>query len=228
MILNIYKPKHWTSFDVVAKTRSILKTKKVGHAGTLDPLAEGVLIVLTDKDTKRQSEFMKLSKEYQAEIGFGLKSPTYDLEGPVELKYSNILLTEFEERVPGIIKNYIGNIKQRVPPYSAVKVQGKRLYKRARLGDVQKEKLPIKEITIYYIENIGFRYQLLTAGNTDVEVPVMNCTVTCSSGTYIRSLAHDIGEDIGTGAVLVKLVRTRVGDYKLEDSLNMTELSLKG
>ncbi|HLC93455.1 MAG TPA: tRNA pseudouridine(55) synthase, partial [Patescibacteria group bacterium] len=96
MILNIYKPKHWTSFDVVAKTRSILKTKKVGHAGTLDPLAEGVLIVLTDKDTKRQSEFMKLSKEYQAEIGFGLKSPTYDLEGPVELKYSNILLTEFE------------------------------------------------------------------------------------------------------------------------------------
>jgi len=224
VIINIYKEKNWTSFDVVAKVRSIFKIKKVGHAGTLDPLAEGVLIVLTDKDTKKQNEFMLKEKEYKATIGFGIQSPTYDMEGPVSIKDISFSVEELEICLQKHIGKYIGTFEQTVPPYSAVKVKGHRLYNKARKGDVQRESLPKKKITIYSIENISFDQETLNIEEKDVTIPVMSCTITCSSGTYIRSLAHDLGEDIGVGGVLVKLVRTRIGEYTSEGSIKVGEL----
>src|SRR3989344_9156170 len=118
MILNVYKEKGWTSHDVVAKLRGVLKTKKIGHAGTLDPLAEGVLVVLTGEDTKRQSEFMSLRKEYVAEIAFGAKSPTYDLEGPLSFFDKPINANEIREKLGNLLQKYTGKFAQRVPAFS--------------------------------------------------------------------------------------------------------------
>lgn len=208
VILNIYKEKSWTSFDVVAKVRGILGEKKVGHAGTLDPLAEGVLIVLTGKDTKKQSTFMKMEKEYVAEIVLGFDSDTYDLES--ELRFIGIPKFKIEEE----IKKYVGKIKQKVPPYSAVKVRGQRLYKKARSGNINKDELPIKEITIHSID-------ILEQGEVEIGsriVPTAKLRICCGSGTYIRSLAHDLG------GVLTGLVRTKVGDYKVEDAIKVSEV----
>lgn len=219
MILNIYKEKDWTSFDVVAKVRGLLKTKKVGHAGTLDPLAEGVLIVLTDKDTKKQNEFMSMKKEYVAEIAFGATSETYDLEG--DLTFTTLppdfdLESQIEEALP----DFIGTIKQTVPAYSAVKVNGKPLYKSARKGKVNLADLPTKEVTIYslFVKHFG------SATFEDKVLPTVELICTCSKGTYIRSLAHDLGYSLGVGAVLTKLVRTKVGDFTLDDSKKLAEL----
>jgi len=211
MILNIFKEKNWTSFDVVAKVRGILGEKKVGHAGTLDPLAEGVLIVLTGKDTKKQSEFMGMEKEYVAEFGLGLDSKTYDLEVLPHTVDSNI---NFEEK----LKKYVGRIKQKVPPYSALKVKGKTLYKEARKGNIDETKLPVKEITIHRIDILDkYEVELETDLGFKV-VSIVKAKIVCSSGTYIRSLAHDLD------SVLVSLVRTRIGDYKVEDSVRVSEL----
>lgn len=219
MVLNIFKEKGWTSFDVVAKVKSILKKKnsrvKVGHAGTLDPLAKGVLIVLTDEDTKRQSEFMRLKKEYVAEISFGVTSPTYDLEG--ELTYHTISdKTGLKTKLERALIKYQGEIKQRVPPYSAVKKDGKRLYKEARKGRIEEKDLPVRKVSINNLELIDFYEK--------DNLPTANLKITCGKGTYIRSLAHDLGEDLETGAVLVNLVRTKVGSYKAEDSIRTSEL----
>jgi len=218
--LNVYKEKDWTSFDVVAKIRGLLgggRKRKVGHAGTLDPLAEGVLIILTDEDTKKQQEFMELEKEYVCEISFGATSPTYDLEGP--LSYKDIPRDlDIEKELETLLSKYMGELEQRVPPYSAVKVQGKPLYKKAREGQLVESELPFKKVTVYNIEKLGF-YQ-------KDNLPTINLKINCSRGTYIRSLAHDLGEDLGVGGVLSSLVRTRVGDYTVETAKKVNELEM--
>ncbi|MEZ6255266.1 MAG: tRNA pseudouridine(55) synthase TruB [Patescibacteria group bacterium] len=229
MILNVYKERTWTSFDVVAKVKNVLKVNKAGHAGTLDPLAEGVLIVLTDEDTKRQSEFMGLEKEYKFAVAFGMTSPTYDLEGdlkvhpiPVTFKLGSILTNE-------LLAKYIGKITQTVPPFSAVKVDGQRLYKKARAGNIDDIELPDREVevksfsinSISYLSPVGFaKLYGKDVSNLGVQViPVLDCTIICSKGTYIRSIANDLGADVGVGGVLAKLVRTRVGDFSFNDSV---------
>lgn len=222
MILNIYKEKGWTSFDVVKKVRNILrhehgKKEKVGHAGTLDPLAEGVLIVLTGRDTKKQAEIMEMEKEYVAEISFGASSPTYDLEGT--LSFSKIPDDlDVEKKLDELLPKYLGEIKQTVPPHSAVKVKGKRLYKKARSGKLSTAELPSKKITIRNITKLDF-YKI-------ENLPTVKLKISCSKGTYIRSLAHDLGKDLDVGGVLISLVRTRVGDYLIEQSKRIPELKV--
>lgn len=223
MILNIYKENGWTSFDVVKKVRNILANKigrnvKTGHAGTLDPLAEGVLLVLTDKDTKLQDKFMNMEKEYICEISFGATSPTYDLES--ELTYHKIPAElNVEKELERILPDFVGELKQTAPAFSAKKVEGRPMYKKARKGGVSQDELPIKKITIFNIEKIDFF--------SKENLPAVKLRVTCGKGTYIRSLAHDLGERLGTGAVLTKLVRTRIGNYTTEQSLKVSELEEK-
>jgi tRNA pseudouridine55 synthase len=214
VILNINKQKGWTSFDVVAKIRNIFNIKKVGHAGTLDPLAEGVLIVLTDKDTKQQDRLMHTDKEYRAEIMFGFESPTYDMEGPLSYTGYKPDLNEVRSKVTELT----GTITQTVPPYSAVKQGGVRLYKKARAGRIDTSSLPKRQVTIYAIDIESFDEEEFVFDGRSFYVPVLMCSITCSSGTYIRSIAHDLG------GVLKSLVRTRVGDFLIEDSVTIDEL----
>lgn len=217
MILSVYKEKGWTSHDVVAKLRGVLSTKKIGHAGTLDPLAEGVLVVLTDKDTKKQSEIMELPKQYTAEITFGATSPTYDMEGPLSFFEDEIDAVKLKKNLENLLPGFTGKIKQKVPPYSAVKVDGKKLYKKARAGEAVD--LPVKEVEAYGVELEGF-------ATKEVEGRVLSAAtlrIDCGKGFYVRSLAHDLGEKLGTGAVLTKLVRTKVGDYKLAESKKISD-----
>lgn len=244
MILNINKPKDWTSYDVVAKLKNTLKVKKVGHAGTLDPLAEGVLIILTGKDTQKQDEIMKSKKEYVAEIAFGATTPSYDLEFIPQVQILESitplqLLDDVTNKLPGIITKYIGSIGQTVPQFSAKKIEGKTLYKEARKAlEVAKETggvydqtamapLPTKQVQIDSIEilDIGLKSILTVRGLLDS--PVAKIKVVCSSGTYIRSLANDFGNDLGCGGVLFSLVRTKVGIFKIEDSKNLAELIIQ-
>ncbi len=214
MVFNVYKEKGWTSFDVVAKVRSILgRKRKVGHAGTLDPLAEGVLIVLTDEDTKRQDEFMTMEKEYIAKIAFGITTPMYDLEVLPNVSETQVSLKEVKKILEKILPKYIGEIAQKVPAYSAVKVKGKTLYKEARKGKLSDIKLPVKRITIYEIEVLGSGEEEIETKEEKRKFPVIKMKVRCSSGSYIRSLAHDLGEELGCGAVLISLLRTRVGAF---------------
>lgn len=221
MIFNIYKPKGWTSHDVVAKARGILKAKKVGHAGTLDPLAEGVLIILTDEDTKKQQEFMSLEKEYVAEICFGAESPTYDLEiTPGFNKY--IPLEEAETAVKQHIPEFIGSVIQTVPPYSAKKVDGKKLYLLARKGmEITDQK---KEVTIKSIEILDCCMKEIDTSSGKYSLPHFTVKVRCSSGTFIRSIAHELGRKALSGGVLTHLVRTAVGEYKVENSVKIEDL----
>jgi len=221
MILNVYKPKNWTSFDVVAKIRGVLKVKKAGHAGTLDPLAEGVLIVLTGEDTKRQAEFMKLEKEYVAKIAFGAESPTYDLEVAPTL-VAKTLPVEVYKKLEEILSDFVGEIDQVVPSYSAKKIEGKEMYKMARKGaevPVVKKRVAIKSIEI--VEN-GICTIETNAGL--MELPCSTMKIRCSSGTYVRSLAHELGRKIGTGGVLVSLLRSAVGDCRVENSIKIEDL----
>lgn len=228
MILNIYKEKDWTSFDVVAKVRGILgKKRKVGHAGTLDPLAEGVLIVLTDDDTKKQTEFMNMEKEYVAKIAFGITTPTYDLEMLPDLTKQQIGIEDLKTKLPDVIKEFEGEIDQKVPPYSAAKVGGKTLYKEARKGKVGEIELPVKRITIHKIELLEIVEEEVTTNEGCRKLPVVKLRVSCSSGTYIRSLAHDLGERIDSGAVMTDLVRSKIGEFLVGDSKKITELELK-
>ncbi len=234
MILNIYKEKSWTSFDVVAKIKGMLrgkygggkikKVEKVGHAGTLDPLAEGVLIVLTGNDTKRQDEFMKMEKTYLSEIAFGITTPTYDLEIIPNVNDKQMKLNEINKELNKILSEFVGIINQKVPPYSAVKVGGKRLYKKARKGEIKEDSIPLKNISIYEIN-------ILNSKEIEIETkiglktfPVFEIEVRCSSGTYIRSLANDLGRRIGTGATLVDLTRTKIGNFEVKDSVKISDL----
>lgn len=209
-VIPIYKPYTWTSFQVVSRIRYQLSRKygikrfKVGHAGTLDPLATGVLLLCTGKATKRIEELQSHTKEYEAEIMLGATTPSYDMEHPVDAKYPYEHITE--EAVGETLKTFVGDIAQRPPLFSACKVDGKRAYDLARKGSDME--LAPKQIRIDSIELL------------ECELPKIKIRVVCGKGTYIRSLARDIGEALGSGAYLTALARTRVGEYKLEDCIN--------
>jgi len=208
MIINVFKPRGWTSNDAVQKIKHNRGFKKVGHAGTLDPLAEGVLIVLTDEDTKRQAEFMGLKKEYLVKIAFGYESDSHDLGTPLRPLGKDTAGNLTQEALKKALVKYIGKIQQQVPVYSSVHVKGQRLYELARgNGSVS---LPFKEVEIYDIKILSFK----TGATAELKVE-------CGKGTYIRSLARDLGKDLGCGAVAVSLIRTKVGGYNIKDSLTL-------
>jgi tRNA pseudouridine55 synthase len=196
-VILIDKPLHWTSFDAVRKVRGLVKTKKVGHAGTLDPLATGLLIICTGKFTKKINEYMSQEKEYTGTITLGAVTPTYDLESePQNFKPTDGLTAE-DLRAATI--PFTGLIQQVPPIHSAIKKDGKRLYELARKGiDVQPDPrtVTIKEFEI-----------------TKIEMPTVHFRVVCSTGTYIRSLANDFGAALGCGGYLSALRRTRIGPF---------------
>ena len=204
-VILIDKPLHWTSFDVVRKIRSTLKIKKVGHAGTLDPLASGLLIVCTGKFTKKINEYMAQVKEYTGSFTIGATTPTYDKESTPEnfLSYDDITMEKIEKASEG----FKGEIQQYPPIYSAIKKDGVALYELARRGeDVD---LKARTVTINSFE--------ITAST----LPVINFKVVCGTGTYIRSLAHDMGQVLGCGAYLSELRRTKIGDFNVDDAKTM-------
>lgn len=202
-ILNVNKPKGITSFDVVRHVRRIAGIKKVGHAGTLDPLADGVLIVLIGRGaTKRSDEFMAKGKTYETTFRLGVKTQTHDLEGEIELDEA---VDVSVERMETVLRKYVGNIEQVPPMYSAKKVNGIPLYKLAKNG---------KEVTRKPSQLTIHEIVLLEKSGRDVRIKV-----SCSKGTYIRSLARDIGHDLQTHAVVTDLTRTAVGEYTIENSV---------
>ncbi|MCW3091151.1 MAG: truB [Ferruginibacter sp.] len=206
-VLLIDKPLHWTSFDVVRKMRSILQIKKIGHAGTLDPLATGLLIVCTGKFTKKINEYMAREKEYTGHITLGATTPTYDLESlPVEVKDYSFLT---DEMIHAATRQFTGTIDQFPPIYSAIKKEGVALYELARRGvDVQ---LEARKVTIQHFE--------ITA----INLPVVSFKVVCSTGTYIRSLANDFGVALGCGGYLSSLRRTRIGEFEASNAMSMEQ-----
>jgi tRNA pseudouridine55 synthase len=206
-VLLINKPLEWTSFDVVRKIRNTIKIKKVGHAGTLDPLATGMLILCTGKFTKRINEYMAQEKEYTGTFTLGATTPTYDLESePTDLKdYNSVTPEQLQE----IARQYTGELLQVPPMHSAIKKDGKRVYELARKGqtiELEPRKITIKEFEI-----------------TNIEMPVVHFRVVCSTGTYIRSLANDVGKAAGCGAYLSSLCRTRIGAFTLNKAMTMDE-----
>jgi tRNA pseudouridine55 synthase len=213
-VLLIDKPIEWTSFDVVRKIRNLIRIKKVGHAGTLDPLATGLLIVCTGKYTKRINEYMAQEKEYTGTITLGATTPTYDLESEPENFKDMSLVTE--EKIMNATKQFTGEIMQVPPAHSAIKIDGKRVYELARQGKevkIEPRKIVIKE----------FEITKIVQGTPSREMPVVFFRVVCSTGTYIRSLANDFGEALNCGGYLSSLCRTRIGDSRLEDAKTMSE-----
>lgn len=207
-VLLINKPYEWTSFDVVNKLRYRLKMKKIGHAGTLDPLATGLLIVCTGKMTKQIEGFMGLEKEYTGTFVIGQTTPSFDLETEVsEPKEINHVT---EARLAEAAKNLTGKISQLPPIHSAIKIGGKRAYKFARQGkEVELQPRPV-EILVFDI--------------TEFNAPEVSFRIVCSKGTYIRSIARDFGEALGVGAYLSHLCRTRIGPYLLSDAIAIEEV----
>ena len=209
------KPLGWTSFDVVKRIRGKLhhrlgiKKLKVGHAGTLDPLATGVLIVCTGKKTKQIDELQAHVKEYVAEITLGATTPSFDLETPIDATYPTEHIAR--EQVEQVLQQqFVGSIKQVPPSYSACKVDGHRAYKMARKG--KEVELKAKELVIDEIELL------------DYAMPRIVIRVVCSKGTYIRALARDIGQALGSGAHLTALRRTRVGGVRVDDCLQVPDM----
>jgi tRNA pseudouridine55 synthase len=207
-VLLINKPLYWTSFDAVRKVRNLVRTKKVGHAGTLDPLASGLLIICTGKFTKKINEYMAQEKEYTGTITLGATTPTYDLESePQDFKTIDHITKEMLEAAT---RPFTGIIQQVPPIHSAIKVEGKRVYELARKGiDVKLEprQINISEFSI-----------------TNIELPVVHFKVVCSTGTYIRSLANDYGAQLGCGGHLSSLCRTRIGNFNLSDAMTIEDL----
>lgn len=212
MIL-IDKELNWTSFDVVSKLRNSIKKKlnikkiKVGHAGTLDPLATGLLIICTGKMTKRIDEFSGLNKTYIGKMTIGSTTPSYDLETKPNVYYPTEHINK--NLIIETAKKFVGKIDQKPPVFSAVKKDGVRLYKLARKGvkvEVEKREIIIHD---FLISSINF--------------PEVEFSLTCSKGTYIRSLAHDFGKELGSGAHLSELRRTSIGDYTVDKSLKLME-----
>lgn len=212
-MLAIYKPYRWTSFQIVNKVRYHLsrqfgvKRFKVGHAGTLDPLATGVLLVCTGKATKRIEELQSHTKEYIADIMLGATTPSFDMEHPVNATYPVEHITE--DMVKKTLQRFVGNIAQRPPLFSACKVDGKRAYDLARKGSDME--LAPKQVQIDEIELL------------ECNLPQIKIRVVCGKGTYIRSLARDIGEALESGAYLTGLTRTRVGEHRVENCINPDE-----
>ena len=210
-VLLIDKPLHWTSFDMVRKIRGMLRIKKVGHAGTLDPLATGLLIICTGKFTKKINEYMSAIKEYTGSFILGAVTPTYDLESLPEQEKDFSFVTY--ELLLTTVKKFEGEIDQFPPVYSAIKKEGVALYELARRGEAVE--LKSRKINIYDF--------IITS----VELPIVHFKVICSTGTYIRSLAHDVGRDLGCGAYLSSLRRTKIGEFKVDDAETIEQLILR-
>jgi tRNA pseudouridine55 synthase len=205
-VLLIDKPYDWTSFDVVRRIRRLVRIKKIGHAGTLDPLATGLLILCTGKYTKKINEYMAREKEYTGTIVLGARTPTYDLESePIDFKeITSISAMDIQQAAAKLT----GEIMQVPPIYSAIKKDGKRAYELARRG--QEVELQPRKINVYTFE-------------TSYNPPEVNFRIVCSTGTYIRSLAHDLGGILGCGGYLSSLCRTRIGEFLLKDAWKMDE-----
>ena len=207
-IILLDKPLDWTSFQAVNKLKFKLKKEfnlpkkfKIGHAGTLDPRATGLLIVCTGKFTKIIPEIQDAPKEYFTEIKIGVQTESYDTEKPEILHQDISAITD--EQIKGTLEKFVGEIDQKPPIFSAIKIEGNRAYDLARAG--KEVEMKSRKTTINYINDI------------EIELPFVRFTVGCSKGTYIRSLAHDIGQDLGVGAYLTNLRRTKIGDYKIEN-----------
>jgi len=206
-IIVVNKPKGITSFDVIRKLKKILKTKKIGHTGTLDPLAIGVMLVCVGKATKLASDLEAKDKIYIADFDIGYATDTYDIEGK---KIAENTIEISKENLEQSIKKFIGNIKQIPPMYSAIKIDGNKLYHLARKG-IEVER-PERNVTIEYINLLDFK-----DNKVKIETKV-------SKGCYIRSLIYDIGQDLGTYATMTALQRKQVGDYSLENSYSLEQI----
>jgi tRNA pseudouridine55 synthase len=207
-LLMVRKPKQWTSFDVVREVRRILGAKKAGHAGTLDPLATGLLIVGTGRRTRELGRFQDLEKEYQVVMVLGARTSSFDAETAVTERFSLDGITE--DVIRTTIGGFVGEQRQVPPMYSAVKVQGRRLYKYARRGvEVERPPRPV------FVRSIGV---------TALQLPRVSMTVVCSKGTYVRTLVDDIGLKLGCGAYVEALERTRIGGFRLEDAWSIEDL----
>ena len=206
-IIVVNKPKGITSFDVIRKLKKILKTKKIGHTGTLDPLATGVMLVCVGKATKLASDLEAKNKIYIADFDIGYATDTYDIEGK---KIAENIIEVSKENLKQSIKKFIGNIKQIPPMYSAIKIDGNKLYHLAKKG-IEVER-PERDVTIEYINLLDFK-----DNKAKIETKV-------SKGCYIRSLIYDIGQDLGTYATMTALQRKQVGSYSLEDSYSLEQI----
>ncbi|MBQ9936011.1 MAG: tRNA pseudouridine(55) synthase TruB [Lachnospiraceae bacterium] len=208
-IINVYKESGYTSFDVVAKLRGILKQKKIGHTGTLDPMAEGVLMVCLGKGTKLVDLITSGTKEYEASMRLGIATDTEDVTGEI-LVEKEVPEELSEATVIEIIKSFIGKYDQIPPMYSAIKKDGKKLYEYARSGiEIERDPRPVE---IFSIDNIV------------VDFPNISFKVNCSKGTYIRSLCRDIGDKIGCGGTLTALTRNEVHGFFLKDALRLSDI----
>lgn len=209
------KPLTWSSFQAVNKLKYALKRKdvlmkniKVGHAGTLDPLASGLLIVCVGKNTKKISEYQGLPKEYTGTIRLGATTPSYDLETAINQTFPTDHLTE--ALIQNTIPQFLGEIMQKPPIFSAIKKEGKRLYEHAR--NQEEVKIEARPVTIHAFEITAFR------------LPEIDFRIVCSKGTYIRSIAHDLGEALKCGGHLTALRRTKIGDFSVEDAWQIADL----
>jgi tRNA pseudouridine55 synthase len=216
-LLLINKPIGWTSFQVVNKIRWLIKSTfdikkiKVGHAGTLDPLAQGLLIICTGKLTKKIEEFQSAKKGYAGTFFIGATTPSFDLETKIDSKSS--IKNIDEKKLHETSKKFLGKSKQIPPIYSAIKVKGKKLYDYARNGE--SVELKKREITI-------FKFIIKS-----INLPLVNFEIECSKGTYIRSIANDYGKELKVGAYLHKLIRTSIGDFLLKDALEIKDFEMK-
>lgn len=206
-VLLINKELQWTSFDVVKKIRNLVRIKKVGHAGTLDPLATGLLIVCVGKKTKEINQFMGQEKEYLGTMVIGKTTPSIDLETEINSEQSIEHIANEDVMVTS--KKFLGKLMQVPPIYSALKKDGQPLYKKARKGEkvkVEPREVEAKEFEI-----------------TKIDLPEVQFRLVCSKGFYVRSLVHDFGEELGVGAYMSQLTRTRIGPYRLEDAMTIGE-----
>ena len=207
VILNINKPRDWTSFDVVKKIRNLTRIKKVGHAGTLDPFATGVLLVALGRGTRKISSLMDLEKEYIGTIELGIATDTCDVTGKIIQQKSTVEVTPTAVRE--VLAEFTGEIEQIPPAFSALKVNGVRAYKLARQG--VEVRLKARRVRIHSLELI------------ECDIPLITIKVCCSKGTYIRALARDIGIRLKTGASLKELVRSRIGNFRIDDALTIED-----
>ena len=215
-IILMNKPLNWTSFDVVNKIRGLIsivtgiKKIKIGHAGTLDPLATGLLILCTGKFTKRIEEFQDLDKEYTGTFTLGATTPSFDLETQIDKTYETKHIDS--KLITGATKKFIGTFEQMPPIFSAKKIKGKKAYELAREGkkvDIKPKVITIDEFDI-----------------TNIDMPLIGFKVICHKGTYIRSLAYDFGKELESGAHLSELCRTRIGTHKIEDAYSIEDIEL--
>ncbi|MDX2442546.1 MAG: tRNA pseudouridine(55) synthase TruB [Bacteroidales bacterium] len=212
-VLLFDKPINWTSFNLVKKVKNLIRNRfniqkiKVGHAGTLDPLATGLLLVCTGKATKTIQQLQEMQKEYIATIHLGKTTPSYDLETEVDQVFDTTSITR--EKVTEAVNSFIGEFEQVPPMFSAKNINGQRAYKLARKGQVRE--LKPSKVVISDIEILDFN------------MPDLRIRVVCSKGTYIRALARDIGISLGNGAYLSNLIRTKIGDYQVDNALTIEE-----